>query len=211
MNALDYIANKYRLDLTARSPIEISNIGRDDLARLFAELGYTRGAEIGVEQGLYSEILCKANPKLHLYCIDAWTAYSGYREYVTQAKIDQFYAISRERLSAYNCELIGKFSIDAVNDFKDGSLDFVFIDGNHTFMHVVQDITLWSRKVRAGGIVSGHDYIRRRPTQTHVVEAVNGYTSSYSIHPWFLLGTRAKTLGQVRDKARSWMWVKRHA
>ncbi|GAG42319.1 unnamed protein product, partial [marine sediment metagenome] len=37
-------------------------------------------------------------------------------------------------------------------------LDFVFIDGNHSYEYVRQDITLWEPLVTAGGLVSGHDY-----------------------------------------------------
>ena len=65
-----------------------------------------------------------------------------------------------------------------------------------------------SKKVKKGGIIAGHDYIRRnRPTFTHVVEAVHAYTTAYDIKPWFVLGSRDKSLDPNRDKARSWFWV----
>ena len=98
--------------------------------------------------------------------------------------------------------------MDIVKTFEDGSLDFVYIDGNHYFEYVVQDIAFWSKKVRKGGIVSGHDYIHKRaPTKSHVIQAVNGYVDSYKINPWFLIGSQAKVPGEIRDNSRSWMWV----
>lgn len=210
MGTLDFVKTNFNLDLDQPLPIEIPNVGRKDLAKLFRRLGFRAGAEIGSESGVYSRDLCKCNPKAKVFLVDAWEAYKGYREYVSQAKVDTFYEKIQERLKPFdNYEIIKKFSMDAVKDFKDESLDFVYIDANHQFEYVVQDIGFWSRKVRRGGIVSGHDYIRRaRPSATHVVQAVQGYIYCYGIKPWFLLGSNAKVLGEIRDKSRSWFWVK---
>ena len=210
MSTLRLLADWLSLDLEAHSPIEIPNIGRDGLAVLFARLGYTKGAEIGVEQGLYAETLCKANPDLRLYAIDAWRAYRGYRDHVSQDKLDGFYRNTIQRLLPYDCEIIREFSVDAVKQTPDDSLDFVYIDGNHELPFVINDIIEWSKKVRRGGIVSGHDYYQssRFDTKNHTVYAVDAYARSYRITPWFLLGTKSKEPGMVRDTARSWMWVK---
>jgi len=212
MNTLDYIFHKYQLNPNAnRMPIEIPNVGRDDLAGLFAELGFTTGAEIGVQTGLYSEVLCQGNPNLHLYCVDAWEPYSRYREHTTKKTMDAFLEEAQARLGPYQCTLIKKFSMDAVKDFSPESLDFVYIDANHEFRHVVDDIHEWSGKVRSGGIVSGHDYLGRASPvyNVHVIEAVNGYTRAYGIRPWFVLGTKEIKPDEKRDQPRSWMWVKR--
>lgn len=210
VNTLEYILRKYTIRDTRMLPVEIPDVGRNDLATLFAELGFHTGAEIGVETGLYSEVLCKANPKLKLCCVDAWTAYKGYRDHVSQSKLDGFYDDARKRLAGYHCEFVRKFSVDAAQDFEDGSLDFCYIDANHEFVHVVNDIAVWSPKVRSGGIVAGHDYIRRKnPSyRMHVMEAVHGYTRSYHTAPWFVLGSKAQQEGATRDRPRSWMWVK---
>ena len=48
--------------------------------------------------------------------------------------------------------------MDAVKDFDDESLDFVYIDGNHLYPAVKKDIDLWWPKVKAGGVMGGHDY-----------------------------------------------------
>ena len=189
-------------------PIEIPDYGRNNLAELFAELKFNTGVEIGVESGLYSEILCKANPNLHLNCVDAWTPYKGYRDYVKTSTIHGFYEVAKERLSKYNTTMIRKFSMDAVKDFADRSLDFVYIDGNHTIEYVINDIAEWSKKVKIGGIIAGHDYhnyLKRR--QIHVVDAVHAYTHAWQIYPWFVTGTREKIDGKVRDTVRSFFWI----
>lgn len=69
--------------------------------------------------------------------------------------------------------------MEAVKRFKNGSLDFVYIDANHSFNYVMQDLTEWSKKVRVGGIVSGDDYYHFR--KAGVIEAVNAYTKAHSI------------------------------
>ena len=109
-----------------------------------------------------------------------------------------------------NYRIIRKLSMEAVKEFEDGSLDFVYIDGNHTLPYVIRDIIEWARKVRVGGMVTGHDYREsvRLKSNNHVVHAVNCYTRSYRIQPWFLFGRKAKLPGEVRDNSRSWGWVK---
>lgn len=207
---LNYLVKKYNLDLNQRMPIEIPNVGRNTLAEMFNDFGFKVGAEIGVEQGLYSRILCKANPGLKLYCVDAWKSYKGYRDHVSQEKLDGFLEKTKERLASYNCEIVKGFSMDVVKDFEDESLDFVYIDGNHELPFVINDIIEWSKKIRKGGVVAGHDYLKNKPydTRTHVVPAVNAYVDAYRISPWFLLGTKEMREGEIRDKARSWMFIK---
>lgn len=210
MDTLDYLVNKYKIDLSQRSPIEIPNADRQTLATWFAELDFNIGAEVGVERGVYSEILCRANPKLSLFLVDPWKAYRGYREHVSQKKLDGFVEITKDKLKDFNVHIVRKFSLDAVKDFENESLDFVYIDANHEFSHVVADICAWVPKVREGGIVAGHDYIRRKNKSyaMHVVPAVVGYTDAYFVKPWFILGRKDIQDGELRDTARSWLWVK---
>lgn len=211
MDTLQFITKKFNLDLNQNSPIEIPNTNRETLAELFGELGFKVGAEIGTEQGMYAEVLCRFNPEVKLFCIDPWQTYQGYREHVTQTKLNDFYEITKNRLARYNFELIRKFSIDAAKDFPDNYLDFVYIDANHEYRHVVDDLSEWTPKVRKGGIVSGHDFIRRKNNDKqlmHVVHAVIGYTESYFIKPWFVMGRKNAKEGELRDKPRSWFWIK---
>lgn len=220
MNTFDYIVDKYHLEhqvgYTPGKPcervVEIPNTNRDTFAVLLAELGMNVGAEMGVETGIYSEILCKANPRLDLYSIDAWTAYKGYRDHVSQEKVDELREKAIVRLKPYHATLIKGFSMDVVKQFKDDSLDFVYIDGNHEFQQTVNDIAEWQKKVRVGGIVAGHDYILRNDPGylMHVPMAVQGYCDSYNIRPIFILGARddQKPPAGIRDNTRSWFYVK---
>mgnify|MGYP001618009763 CR=1 FL=1 len=208
---LEYIRTKYWLGLhQRRMPIEIPNVTRDDFARLTFLLGFTKGVEVGVERGAYSEVLLRENPLLHLSCVDYWRPYVGYRDHVDGRKLAGFYAETAQRLKPFSARisLIRDLSIEAAKAFADGSFDFVYLDGNHAFEYLTADLAAWSPKVRAGGIIAGHDFAKYQwPNQIHVVQVIQGWTDAYEIAPWFVLGRKEKREGELRDEARSWFYV----
>lgn len=166
---------------------------RDTLAELMGELGFSTGAEIGVRDGVYSEILCKANPKLRLKCIDIWIMHS---KVTGQEKTSRHLTYAKRKLAPYNVEIMKMDSNDALKIVPDGSLDFVYIDSNHEFDPVMMDIIFWSKKVRTGGIVSGHDY--HKHYRYGVIPAVDTYTRAHNITSWYL----------TAEKYPSFFWVK---
>lgn len=143
---------------------------RTELAKHFKELGFRTGAEIGVCSGTYSQILCENNPDLKLYCVDNWG--EGKR---VDKRWQRKYEEAKSRLAPYNTVIIRKISLDAAKDFEDGSLDFVYIDADHSYNSVKEDINAWAPKVRIGGIVAGHDYYYTRAGNIGVIAAVNEY------------------------------------
>ena len=50
---------------------------------------------------------------------------------------------------------------------KDYSLDVVYIDGDHKYASVLNDLDLWYPKLKSGGFLCGHDY-NKRPNHKHV-------------------------------------------
>jgi hypothetical protein len=168
---------------------------RDQLAKLFTGVG----VEVGVERAHFSKVICETADKL--YGVDPLEAYKGYREHVSQDKLDGFYQEVLERMEGKPFEIVRKYSIEAANDFTDESLDFVYIDANHNYDHVLADIKSWLPKVKPGGIVSGHDYIKRKG-QDHlfgVKQAVNDYVIENDIPELFIYRG---------DKSPSWMFIK---
>jgi hypothetical protein len=67
-------------------------------------------------------------------------------------------------------------SVAAANTFPDRSLDFVYLDGDHSLKGCTRDIVAWAPKVKAGGILAGHDYYDNEPfmVRTAVNECCNG-------------------------------------
>src|SRR3990167_8307980 len=120
-------------------PFEIPDCSRDDLPQFFVEMGYEVGAEIGVDRGEFSEKFCKAGFKI--YAIDPWKYDDDYKDRHSQEKLDSFYENTKRILDSYpSCTIIRKTSMEAVGDFADGSLDFVYIDGNHQLKYVIDDL-----------------------------------------------------------------------
>ena len=187
-DTIKYIAKKYRLYLDRPSPIVVRNVNMEGLAELMGELGFKEGAEIGVAGGGYSEMLCQKIPGLKLHAVDVWESYPGYIEY--GKKIRAYCRMARKRLKPYGVNIVKKYSMDAVKDFKDESLDFVFIDCAHDFKSVAEDIYEWSKKVRIGGVVYGHDYRDWWPGESthpvHVKPVVQAYMQAFNIRPWFV-------------------------
>lgn len=154
--------------LVGREVQTSSNMVKDRiaLAEYFNELGFTRGAEIGVADGRYSEILCQKIKGLELLAVDPFYRPGHYERAI-------------ERLKPFKVTIKREISMKAVLEVPDKSLDFVFIDGNHKFDYVMEDIIGWSRKVRRGGIVSGHDYYQFH--SSGVIQAVNAYVEEHKV------------------------------
>jgi predicted O-methyltransferase YrrM len=203
IESLTYIIDKWDVDRDQEMPIQLPDSNRVTLAKLFAELGYRTGAEIGTYSGSFAVTMSINNPKVKLYCVDAWATYDGLNDYTDADYLDEIYQVANQRLSAYKgVEIMRELSMEAVEKFEDSSLDFVYIDANHELPYVTEDIFYWSQKVRPGGIVSGHDYLEtpRADGLIQVREAVHAYTDAFNISPWFLV--------DEPDKTQSFFWVR---
>lgn len=192
-------------------PFEIPDCSRDDLPQFFVQMGYKVGAEVGVYKGEFSEKLCQAG--LKLYAIDPWRIYKDYGNPRGQKRLDFQYEHTKRVLSPYpNCTIIKKTSMEAVEDFDDKSLDFVYIDANHEFRYIAEDLSEWTKKVKKGGIVSGHDYFYTKTgtgiDHWHIAYVLRAYAGAYGIENWYVLGRKETLEGEKRDKWRSWMFFK---
>lgn len=190
-------------------PAEIPDCSRDDLPQFFVDMGYKVGAEIGAYKGQFTEKFCQAG--LKIYAIDPWRIYQDYGNPRGQKRLDFQYEHTKRVLAPYpDCTIVRKTSMEAVRDFEDESLDFVYIDGNHLLKYVVEDICEWAEKVKKGGAVSGHDfyYTNDKNVVIHVPYAVRAYIGAYEIQNWYVLGRKEFIEGEKRDKWRSWMWIK---
>lgn len=55
-------------------------------------------------------------------------------------------------------ELVPKDSLAASCKFPDQFLNFCFLDSSHKYEETKAEIMLWSKKIKYGGILAGHDY-----------------------------------------------------
>jgi len=166
---------------------------RRDLAKMFKG----KGAEVGVRTGKYSEIICQVGKDIELLSVDPYDL--PYREKRSEImgieKQLLYYKEATDRLKSYNCKLIKKESLDAVRDIPYESLDFVYIDGSHQFDYVMCDIIEWAKRVKVGGIISGHDYYEFK--YAGVVEAVDIYCKIHNLK-----------FNLTNDRTPSWWFIK---
>lgn len=134
--------------------------------------------EIGVFQGKTSIEFRKFFPDALLYLIDPWKLYDDYltQEAGPRSLIPVDYENAYQSLRKIfsqdpKVKILRKTSVEALSDVPDG-VDLVFIDGNHSYSYVKQDIEVWLPKVRHGGILSGHDYNNLFPG---VIQAVDEF------------------------------------
>jgi len=200
-------------------PYEILNVNRRQLPKFFVDMGYKVGVEVGVQRGFFTRRLLRVG--LEVYAVDPWLSYDDYRpidqEYY-QRHQNRIFDAAKKNLEPWiennKCHIVRKTSMNALEDFEDESLDFVYIDGHHGFKYVTEDIFGWSKKIRKGGCISGHDYAygpwkENNPYILQVKWVIDAYTSAFRISPWYVLGAKEKTKeGEKRDRFRSWMWLK---
>jgi len=123
------------------------------------------GAEVGVKQGEYSELLLQHWNGRHLISIDPWLAApkSDYLDVanVSQEEHDAYHAQTVKRLARFGDRTsVWRMTGDeAAERIPHHSLDFVYLDARHDFPSVTQDLSHWVDKVRPGGILAGHDYL----------------------------------------------------
>lgn len=203
MNTISVIRKHLDFDPDQKDmPIRLRGFRRTHLLKIFRDAEFTNGAEIGTWEGEYARQILKYVPNLHLYCVDPWKAYSDFHEISNETEMmENAYQKTLETLDGCNVTILRQESKDAVQSIPDNSLDFVFLDGNHTLPYIISDLYMWTPKVRSGGIISGHDYLVMHypPADIHVKLAIDAWTEAYSIRPWFIL---------TQSRWPAWFWVK---
>lgn len=111
--------------------------------------------EIGSFSGVSSDLFARYCKQL--YCVDVWTMDPGYQEIDPVALQRAESEFDRVWSWHGNIEPIQNFSLEAANEFKDGELDMVYIDGRHDYPSVKADILAWLPKIKKGGWLTGHD------------------------------------------------------
>jgi hypothetical protein len=151
-----------------------------------------KGAEIGVFGADLSRELLKSDPSLELIMVDSWEAdgkaYSGdsgdWHATLSDPEQEHFMEVATKRVKFANgrARIIRKRSVEALADVPDASLDFVFIDADHSYEGCKADIEGWSRKVRPGGLLAGHDYQNPNFEKFGVTQAVDEFASRNNLH-----------------------------
>jgi predicted O-methyltransferase YrrM len=171
---------------------------------MFDSMGFKVGVEVGVYNGEFSRMILDGSKVERLYSVDPWLMNNG------RPMTDNF-TMAREALLGYGDRsvIVVAKSLTVSTIFGDETLDFVYIDADHSFEGCSDDIRAWFPKVRPGGILSGDDYVdrgralvkeqarKKNRGRRGVVRAVQNFVRQYGLQ-----------LNLTCNKCPSWWVVK---
>ena len=113
-------------------------------------------AELGVGRAMTSTFLLELFPLLHMTFVDVGNTPHIYELIQQHPRRTRF---------------LHGTTADMASQVPDNSLDLLFIDAQHTYENVSEDIRNWTPKLKDTGILSGHDFARKFPGVEQAVRA----------------------------------------
>lgn len=164
---------------------------REDVVNLIQSLENPKICEVGVRTGGYFDFLLQDNVS-EAHGVDIWrsTDSTGQNDnlYDQNTLDNQYNEVFTKYRHDNRVRLIREFSVNAARFFPDEYFDFIYIDADHTYDAVKEDLRAWYPKVKKGGILSGHDYISAEMTMKlghsvpfGVIEAVSEFKAENNI------------------------------
>lgn len=183
---------------------------RDDYGKVLNQLELlNEGVEVGVCEGYYSFVLLSTWQGKKLYSIDPWKVFGAeYQDInnVSQGLHDLRYESVKKKLAPFKerSEIIRLTSLEGAQLFADESLDFVYLDAQHSYEAVKADIETWYPKIKKGGLISGHDYfdVVIDCGDFGVRKAVNEFVKTHQLKIYVSVETHI-------NEVESWFVVKR--
>ena len=184
------------------------------------------GVEVGVCEGIFSEFILQNWPG-ELYLVDPWKALPDYHDAPYDHEANYEKTLGRMQSFPTRHHICRTTSVVASRQFNDESLDFVYLDGNHSYEAVRQDLRAWYPKVRKGGMLAGDDYcvtpeqtvdfgLGNGPYTFGVKRAVDEFALEYQknvsidwLANWsFTVERRAVGLPDLTFPARNWWLIR---
>lgn len=161
--------------------------------------GSVRGAEVGIYKGEMSAELLFGHRQLFLYMVDSWAdqwqqpaAYRATRDshaHVALREQERYMAraIQVTAFASERRQVLRMTSAEAAAAIQAGSLDFVFLDGDHSYEGVIADVAAWLPVLKPGGLLSGHDYCPGYgPDKRYDFKVIDAVDALVAKHGWTL-------------------------
>lgn len=124
-----------------------------------------------------------------LYLVDDYPEYQDISSFINKQKQEETYKTMIDNIGEYLAKivLITKPSVFASTLFLDANFDYVYIDCDHSYENVRQDLCAWYPKVKKEGYLAGHDYDEHH--KEGVVKAVDEFALKHNLKVLTLRGT----------------------
>ena len=141
------------------------------------------GCEVGVWKGDFSREISRIVKPRRLYLVDPWlfqpdypgTWYGGSIA-KSQRDMDAIHeSVVQRFVNDKNVCVISMKTEDLSDEIPDEHLDWVYIDGNHEYDHVLRDLETYFTKVKRNGIICGDDYDRNKENNYPITRAVSEF------------------------------------
>ena len=130
-------------------------------------------AELGVDNGYFTEQIIKiSNPK-KLYIIDTWSS-KRYGQNKFEKVKEKFF----DEIKSKKIEILRSDSITAAKQFQNDYFDWIYIDTDHSYSTTAQELSAYESKIKTNGFICGHDYVMGNWSKSNkygVIESVNEF------------------------------------
>jgi len=136
---------------------------REEFGKLCEEYGLKTGLEVGVQRGNFAQRTLTDWPSCDGYhLVDLWKHQDNYKD---TANVDDDKQIENFKIAQKNTnqwknitKFYSMYSSEAAKEFRNESIDFIYLDARHDYCGVMEDLVSYWPIVTKGGILSGHDY-----------------------------------------------------
>lgn len=152
------------------------------LADFTRQHNFIKGVEIGVRWGGTSRYLLQNCPNLHMWGVDLMRPMPENKGPGQETYMSWPWGKYRDGVAYISKEFPERFkmmvmdTVAASKLFEDEFFDFVFIDADHSYPGVFDDIVSWVPKVKLGGLITGHD-INLESVRNAVADTIGNYTT----------------------------------
>lgn len=155
-------------------------VNREELLKLLPKSGVV--AELGVDEGNFSELILRSCAPIKLHLIDYW----GTKRFDQNKRLKVENRFSAE-IGQKQVEIHVGFSTVVVNDFPDSYFDWIYLDTLHSYTQVIAELEAYKSKVKDNGVIAGHDFVMgnwNEMTRYGVIEAVYEFCVK---HDWEII------------------------
>lgn len=139
-------------------------------------------AEIGVDEGKFSQLIHKKVKPAKFHLIDMWGT-----DRFHDGKFEAVKTYFSEEIEEGTVQIHKTMSTKAAHDFADEYFDWIYIDTDHSYETTRDELKLYAPKMKPGGIMAGHDYRMGNWVSSYrygVIEAVHEFCVN---HDWELV------------------------